>query len=74
MIEVLFGTLEAGLKLWGTEEANKYLDEVAELKKEWYYEYNKTEHDNALLDNIERELRIICEAFSSKARIQNSGD
>lgn len=70
MTELLLGVLVEGLKLWNTKEANKYLDEVIELEKEWLNEYNKPRKDrsNANLDDIESKLQIISKHFISSLR------
>lgn len=72
MISSVFKVLEAGLGLWKSKESRKYLDKVIKLKREWYEEYNKETSDHAILDNIERELLILCESFSSQAGIKNA--
>ena len=67
MVEVLFGVLLQGLKLWNTKESTKYLDEVASLQKEWQHEYLKPRElrSNANLDHIEQQLHIISKLFLS---------
>lgn len=72
MIKLLFGVLEQGLKLWNTKESRKYLDQMIELKRAWYEEFNKSNPSDAVLDNIERELRIIGEAFASQIGAENT--
>lgn len=70
MTELLLGVLVEGLKLWNTKEANKYLDEVIELEKEWLDEYNKprNERSNANLDDIESRLQLIGKHFITSLR------
>jgi hypothetical protein len=65
MIEVLFGVLLQGLKLWNAEESTKYLDEVYGLQKRWLEEYNKprANRSNSNLDAIELRLHIIGKLF-----------
>jgi hypothetical protein len=66
MISTILKLLESGLSLWQHEEAQKYLEKVIDLKGQWYEEYNKEMPDDAILDNIEFELRVVSEAFSSQ--------
>lgn len=70
MIEVLFGVLLQGLKLWNTKESTKYLDEVIELQQRWLDEYNKprSKRSNANLDDIEQRLHIISKHFITSFR------
>lgn len=70
MFEALCKTLEAGLSLWGDKEANKYVDRLIALKKKYYEEYNKPlgARSDAVLDNIEFELRVLATSFSSGVR------
>jgi len=66
MVSSLIKALSAGLSLWNTKESRKYLDKVIILKREFYEEFNKQNPDDAALDRIYNELRIISEAFYSK--------
>lgn len=68
MVNILFGVLIEGLKLWNHKEANKYFDEIIELQKEWINEYNKPKHlrSNADLDDIQLRLGIIARAFINR--------
>lgn len=74
MIAALFEALSAGLSLWQSIESRKYLDKLLSLKKKWYEEYNKDPsiRSDAVLDDIEFELRILSTAFSTSVREQNS--
>lgn len=76
MIETIFPVLEQGLRLWNTKESRKYLDQVIELKRKWYEEYNKPQdiRSDAVLDNIQFELRILSLAFVSNSGKQNASD
>lgn len=73
MTELLFGVLLQGLKLWNTEQANKYIDEVYKLQKDWLKEYEKPrkERDNAELDFIEQRLQLLSKLFTSTAGKKN---
>jgi hypothetical protein len=65
MIAVLFGVLEQGLKLANTLESRKYLDRLIKLRSQWNEEINKprANRNNALLDDIEFELRDLSKSF-----------
>jgi hypothetical protein len=67
--EILFGVLLAGLKLWGSKDSHKYLDEVTQLRKDWVDEYDKPEidRDNNAIDTIELRLSIIAKSFVDTA-------
>ena len=69
MTELLFGVLLQGLKLWNTAQANKYIDEVYELQKDWVKEYEKPrkDRDNSNLDYIEQRLQLLSKLFTSAA-------
>ena len=69
MVEILFGVLLQGLKLWNTKESNKYIDEVYKLQREWLDEYNKPigKRSDANLDHIEQQLYLVSKIFSSSA-------
>ena len=74
MIEVLFGVLVEGLKLWNSKEATKYIDEIYQLQKDWLSEYEKPRKDrnNSELDDIEQRLHIIGKIFiaaSGKSKV-----
>lgn len=74
LVSSLIGAVEAGLKLWGTKEGRKYLDEILELKQEWVNEYNKETHErsDAKLDLIEQRIMLISELFTSKIGNEDS--
>lgn len=69
MTELLFGVLLQGLKLWNTAQANKYIDEVYELQKDWLKEYEKPrkDRDNSNLDYIEQRLQLLSKLFTTTA-------
>lgn len=74
MIGDLFKALAAGLSLWSDKEKNKYVDHLNDLKKAYYVEYNKPsgERDDAYLDDLEFELRLLTDSFCSQVGKQNS--
>lgn len=74
MIETILTILSAGLQLWSSKEKTKYQDKLMALRKGYYEEYNKPEdqRSDAVLDNIEFELRILGTAFASNVRESNA--
>ena len=74
MVTLLFKVLESGLSLWKTKEARKYIDEVIELKKEWYEAYEQIPMDIGRISRIERKLRLLSETFTSAVGSENSAD
>jgi len=75
MVELIFKILGTGLSIWETKEKRKYIDELLELKKAWYYEDNKpfNQRDNSALDNIERRLFELGDIFASGAAKSDAG-
>jgi hypothetical protein len=69
MVEVLFGVLMQGLKLWNNKESTKYLDEVIKLQQDYLNEYNKPRgsRNNNDLDNIELRLELLSKNFITAA-------
>lgn len=70
----LFELAGAALSIWKSKEARKYLDEKIKLEKDFYEEYNKPigKRSDAVLDNIDRELRILCSNLSSAIGASNT--
>lgn len=73
MIETLFNVLNAGLSLWLSKEKTKYVDKLISLRKDFYEEYKKPadRRSDAVLDDIEFQLRILSIAFSSTVGAEN---
>lgn len=69
MVEVLFGVLLQGLKLWNHKEGTKYIDEVIKLQQDYQNEYNKPRHkrDNNELDSIQLRLELLSKHFIASA-------
>jgi hypothetical protein len=67
MIETLLNVFLQGLTLWNSKEKTKYVDKILSLKKDWYDEYKKPigSRDDDKLANIQSELRLTAEAWSS---------
>jgi hypothetical protein len=73
---LIFGVLEQALTIWNSKESSKYLDKMIELKKDWYAEYNKPldNRSDVKLDNIELQLRILCQSFIQAPKRKNPQD
>lgn len=69
MFSIILSLLDTGLKLWLSKEKTKYVDKKLELEKAYYLEYNKPleERSDAVLDNLEFELRSLAIAFTQEA-------
>ena len=67
MFELLASVLSSSLQIWAHKEKNKYVDRLMELRKAYYLESNKDPsiRSDAVLDNLNFELRILALAFSS---------
>jgi len=76
MIEALIEALSAGLGLWKSKESRKYLDKLLRLERKYYEAINKpeSEFDDAVVDNIAFELRIISKAFNSSVKTKNAAN
>ena len=74
MFTTLMQTLLVGLQLWQHKEANKYHDRAMSLKRRYRDEFNKPEGErsDAVIDDLEFELRILADSFSAAAQIANS--
>lgn len=64
-LTLILGVLKEGLKLWNAKEANKYVDKVIKLEKEYHEELSKPEsiRSQLYLDKRLRELKTIAENF-----------
>lgn len=67
MFSVIFSLFTAGLNLYAQKDKEKYVDKLLSLKNQYYAEFNKPEgqQDDAVMDNIEFELRTLAAAFAS---------
>lgn len=74
LVTSLFGVLEAGLKLWATNDADSVAKKMAALKETYYAEYNKGPDlcSDAVLDNVVSELRILADEFAARIRAENT--
>lgn len=76
MIESVIALLQTGLGLWASKEKTKYIDKLLSLKRDYYEEINRPyeERDNAKLDSITFELRILGDSFVASASKQDIGN
>lgn len=72
MVELVLGLLGSTLSLWESKEKTKYIDKYIKLQREYYNEVNKEIFDDAVLDNINFELRLLGEALNSAIAKTNS--
>ncbi len=65
MIQSIIALAEIALRLWASMEKRKYQDKLLGLKRKWRDEWNKPkgERSNAVLDNIEFEIRLLCDGI-----------
>lgn len=66
----LLGIVEAALSIWSSKLKQKYIDKVETLKREYHAEINKpvAERSDAVLDNLEFELRITSASLAADLR------
>ena len=69
-IQALFTALAAGLSIWEHKEARSYANKLMNLRRNWHNEYNKKDRDDAVLDNIEFELCLLCNGYSAEIEKQ----
>lgn len=69
MLSLLLKLLGSSLELWADKEKHKYQDRYLALKKAYYEEQNKdpARRSDAVLDNIEFELRILVDSFCASS-------
>lgn len=70
MTELLLKVIGSALSIWDSKEKTKYEDQYNKLMRDWYEEINKPDdiRSNAVLDNIEFELRLFGDRFSAAIR------
>lgn len=74
MISSLLKVLGAGLGLWEHKEKMKYIEEMIQLKQEYFDVKNSMPIDDDKLSRIEFRLRVLADSFSSKAGIPDAKD
>ncbi len=67
MVESILAVLGAALSIWDHKEKTKYVDKYMSLKKDYHEEYSKPvfERSDAVLDDIEFQLRLLCSGFAT---------
>lgn len=72
--KVILNILDSALSIWKSKEATKYIDKKIKLEKEFYEEYNKPleERSDAILDNLNLQLGILCNNTAAAIRAENS--
>jgi hypothetical protein len=76
MFELALKVLEAGLSLWNHGLKNKYVDRLVSLRRSYREATSKppAEWDDAVIDGLEFELRLLADSFSAQARGQDAPD
>ena len=74
MVAALFSILNSALSIWANKEKTKYQDRLLSLKRDYYAEYNKplSERSDAVLDNLEFELRLLSDAVAANLGKQDA--
>lgn len=74
MFAALLGIAEALLSIWAHKEKDKYNAKLKQLRADYYAEINKPDdkRSDAVLDNLEFELRITADALAAQVRIANA--
>ncbi len=69
MFNALLTVLGAGLQIWASKEKRKYIDKLLKIKKEYREEESKPyeNRSDAVLDNLEFELKLLGLAFAADA-------
>lgn len=70
MFLAILGIVEAALSIWQSKLRQKYIDKVEQIKRDYYAEVNKplAERSDAVLDNLEFELRITTSSLAADLR------
>jgi hypothetical protein len=66
-LTALFQAIEAIFTLANTLETNKYRDEYLKLKQRYYDEKNKPQINEAVIDDIEHRIFLLCGSVSAAA-------
>lgn len=76
MIELILSLAASALSIWASKEKTKYSDQLGELQKAYYEEYNKplAERSDAALDNIEFQLRVLARQLSTAIGASNASN
>lgn len=69
MFTLILSLLNVGLQLWLSKEKTKYIDQKLAIEKQYYEEINKPleQRSDAVLDNLEFQLKILVIAFTQEA-------
>lgn len=70
----ILGIVEAALSIWASKLRQKYIDKVEGIKRLYYAEMNKPveERSDALLDNLEFELKITTASLASEIKLSGN--
>lgn len=66
MTELVFKVLGSALGVWESKEKTKYQDRFIYLEKAYYEESNKDRPDDAVLDRLRFDIRLLCDSFCAQ--------
>jgi len=74
MFDALAEALASALSIWDHKEKTKLQNRLIELRKEHYEEDNKPrgQRNDAAIDRIEHELRVLIDTFAANASISKT--
>ena len=74
LIGPILAILEKGLGIWELKLQRKYIEKLNSIKREYYEELKKPigSRSDAVLDNLEFELRITVAAIASDIEAKNT--
>ncbi len=73
MVTAFLNVLYAGLQLWTSKEKTKYIDQLIELKEDYYAEYKKDPvyRSDARLDNLLFKMQLVGTGFAAAVGVEN---
>jgi hypothetical protein len=76
MFTSLANALAFALSIWNHEQKTLFQRQLMDLKRKYYEEQNKPadRRDDAVLDHLEFELRLLCDSLCSGLSQPNSPD
>lgn len=64
---LILKVLDPALNFLALHEQNKYRDQMIRIKRDYYNEKSKPDPDMGVLDDLEFELHVLCDAFAATA-------
>lgn len=71
MFVLILEIVEAALSIWSSELKQKYIDQVASLKTQYFAETNKPvgQRDESLLDTLEFQLKVATQSLAAQIKL-----